>query len=94
MVAVFGCLCLCRKVPGLPEPGVELSGGRAWSRQAVEKWAKATGRTIKDKGYSRAKRPGTGGSPNPVSGGQESEILAKAMLPSARGSIGSPSGGH
>jgi hypothetical protein len=57
MFAVFGCLCLCRKVPGLPEPGVELSGGRAWSRRAVEKWAKATRRTIKDQGYSRAKRP-------------------------------------
>jgi hypothetical protein len=42
---------------------VELSGGRVWPRQAVEKWAKATGRTSKDKGYSRAKRPGTGGSP-------------------------------
>jgi hypothetical protein len=31
-------------------PEVELSGGRVWAaRQAVEKWAKATGRTIVEK---------------------------------------------
>jgi hypothetical protein len=63
------------------------------SRQAVEKWAKAMGRTIKDKGYSRSKRPGTGGSPNPGSGGQESETL-KQFYPVPAVQLGHPPPGE
>jgi predicted DNA-binding transcriptional regulator AlpA len=33
-----------------PKPEAELAGGRVWSREAVEKWAKATGRTIVENG--------------------------------------------
>jgi predicted DNA-binding transcriptional regulator AlpA len=29
-----------------PEPEAELMGGRVWKREAVEKWARATGREI------------------------------------------------
>jgi predicted DNA-binding transcriptional regulator AlpA len=35
---------LTKEDPDFPEPEVELSAGRIWSREAVEKWAKATGR--------------------------------------------------
>jgi len=30
--------------PGFPEPEVELTAGRVWSREAVEAWARAAGR--------------------------------------------------
>jgi len=30
--------------PGFPEPEVELSAGRVWSREAVEAWAREMGR--------------------------------------------------
>jgi predicted DNA-binding transcriptional regulator AlpA len=33
-----------------PTPEVELASGRIWKRAAVEKWAKATGRTIEENG--------------------------------------------
>ena len=29
-----------------PGPEVELQGGRVWKREAIEKWARATGREI------------------------------------------------
>jgi hypothetical protein len=29
-----------------PEPEAELMGGRVWKREAIEKWARATGREI------------------------------------------------
>jgi len=29
-----------------PEPEVELASGRVWKRDAVEKWARATGREV------------------------------------------------
>ncbi len=29
-----------------PKPEVELASGRVWKREAVEKWARATGRKI------------------------------------------------
>ena len=29
-----------------PEPEAELRGGRVWKREALEKWARATGREI------------------------------------------------
>jgi predicted DNA-binding transcriptional regulator AlpA len=32
--------------PTFPAPTAYLATGRIWSREAVEKWAKATGRTI------------------------------------------------
>ena len=38
------------KAPGFPEPEVTLLSGRVWSRHAIEKWAKATGRTIVENG--------------------------------------------
>jgi predicted DNA-binding transcriptional regulator AlpA len=31
---------------GFPEPEVTLVSGRIWSREAIETWAKATGRTV------------------------------------------------
>jgi predicted DNA-binding transcriptional regulator AlpA len=34
------------KTPDFPEPEVTLVSGRVWSREAIETWAKATGRTI------------------------------------------------
>jgi predicted DNA-binding transcriptional regulator AlpA len=33
-----------------PKPEAELKSGRIWKRAAVEKWAKATGRTIVEDG--------------------------------------------
>ena len=33
---------------GFPEPEAELAGGRVWKREAIERWAKANGRTIRD----------------------------------------------
>jgi predicted DNA-binding transcriptional regulator AlpA len=37
--------------PDFPEPAAVLARGRVWSRQAIEEWAKDTGRrTIKDNG--------------------------------------------
>jgi predicted DNA-binding transcriptional regulator AlpA len=30
--------------PDFPEPEVELTSGRVWSREAVETWARKTGR--------------------------------------------------
>jgi len=30
--------------PGFPEPEVEVAAGRIWSREAVEAWARKTGR--------------------------------------------------
>ena len=35
---------LTREDPTFPEPEVELSAGRVWSREAVEAWARANGR--------------------------------------------------
>jgi hypothetical protein len=35
---------------GFPEPEAELATGRIWSREAIEVWAKATGRTIVEEG--------------------------------------------
>ena len=35
---------LTREDPDFPEPEGELSAGRIWSREAVEAWARATGR--------------------------------------------------
>jgi len=35
---------LTREDPDFPEPEVELSAGRIWSREAVEAWARASGR--------------------------------------------------
>jgi hypothetical protein len=32
--------------PGFPEPVEELASGGIWSYEAVEAWAKATGRTV------------------------------------------------
>ena len=34
--------------PAFPGPVVELAAGRVWERAAVEKWANATGRTIRE----------------------------------------------
>jgi predicted DNA-binding transcriptional regulator AlpA len=37
--------------PDFPEPAAVLARGRVWSRQAIEEWARDTGRrTIKDNG--------------------------------------------
>ena len=37
--------------PDFPAPAAVLARGRVWSRQAIEEWAKDTGRrTIKDNG--------------------------------------------
>jgi len=38
------------KMAGYPEPEVTLISGRVWSREAVEAWAKATGREIVENG--------------------------------------------
>jgi predicted DNA-binding transcriptional regulator AlpA len=38
---------MAREDPTFPAPEAELAGGRVWSREAIEKWAKATGREIK-----------------------------------------------
>jgi predicted DNA-binding transcriptional regulator AlpA len=38
------------KTPGFPEPEVTLISGRVWSREAVEKWARKTGREIVGEG--------------------------------------------
>ena len=35
---------LSRQDPAFPSPEVELISGRVWSREAVEAWARATGR--------------------------------------------------
>jgi predicted DNA-binding transcriptional regulator AlpA len=35
---------LTREDPTFPEPEVELTAGRVWSREAVEAWARRTGR--------------------------------------------------
>lgn len=35
---------LSREDPAFPEPEVVLKSGRVWSREAIEAWAKATGR--------------------------------------------------
>ncbi len=37
---------MAREDPDFPVPEVELAAGRIWSREAVEKWAKATGREV------------------------------------------------
>jgi len=39
---------LSREDPAFPEPEVVLASGRVWTRQAIEKWAKATGRSVKE----------------------------------------------
>jgi len=31
-----------------PEPEVELASGRVWKREAIERWARANGRDIRD----------------------------------------------
>ena len=31
---------------GFPLPAADLASGRVWERKTIEKWAKATGRTI------------------------------------------------
>ena len=37
--------------PEFPEPAADLARGQVWSRQAIEEWARDTGRrTIKDNG--------------------------------------------
>ena len=41
---------LSREDPSFPEPEVVLASGRVWSRPAIEKWAKASGRTIVENG--------------------------------------------
>jgi hypothetical protein len=38
---------LSRDDPDFPDPEVVLSGGRVWSRDAILKWAKATGREVR-----------------------------------------------
>jgi predicted DNA-binding transcriptional regulator AlpA len=35
---------------GFPAPEAVITAGRIWSRDAIEKWAKATGRTIVEEG--------------------------------------------
>ncbi len=35
---------LAREDPTFPQPEAELSGGRIWEREAIEKWAAETGR--------------------------------------------------
>lgn len=37
---------MAREDPDFPQPEVELAAGRIWSREAIEKWAKATGRKV------------------------------------------------
>jgi predicted DNA-binding transcriptional regulator AlpA len=37
---------LSREDSAFPKPEVSLASGRVWKREAVEKWAKATGREI------------------------------------------------
>lgn len=39
---------LTNEDPTFPEPEVELASGRVWKREAIERWAKANGRTIRD----------------------------------------------
>jgi len=34
--------------PGFPNPEVELASGRIWKREAIERWARANGREIRD----------------------------------------------
>jgi predicted DNA-binding transcriptional regulator AlpA len=34
------------KAPGFPEPEVTLISGRVWSREAIEKWSRESGREI------------------------------------------------
>jgi predicted DNA-binding transcriptional regulator AlpA len=42
---------LTETAPDFPEPAAVLTRGRVWSRQAIEEWARDTGRrTIKDNG--------------------------------------------
>ena len=41
---------LSREDATFPDPEVVLASGRVWSRHAIEKWAKATGRTIVENG--------------------------------------------
>ena len=36
---------LSKSDPDFPEPVAELGRGRVWSREAIEAWAKATGRS-------------------------------------------------
>jgi predicted DNA-binding transcriptional regulator AlpA len=36
--------------PDFPEPAATLARGRVWSRAAIEKWARETGRTIVENG--------------------------------------------
>jgi predicted DNA-binding transcriptional regulator AlpA len=55
IAAMLGCSRqwvnqMAREDDSFPEPEVELSGGRVWSREAIEKWAKATGREIVGEG--------------------------------------------
>jgi predicted DNA-binding transcriptional regulator AlpA len=38
---------MARSDSGFPKPEAELAGGRVWKRSAIEKWAKANGRTVK-----------------------------------------------
>jgi predicted DNA-binding transcriptional regulator AlpA len=40
---------LARQV-GFPEPEAVLSAGRIWSREAIEEWARDTGRQIVEEG--------------------------------------------
>lgn len=39
---------LSREDAAFPEPEVTLKSGRVWSKEAIEKWAKATGRDVQD----------------------------------------------
>jgi predicted DNA-binding transcriptional regulator AlpA len=34
--------------PDFPPPAATLARGRVWERAAIEKWAKATGRSVKE----------------------------------------------
>jgi predicted DNA-binding transcriptional regulator AlpA len=37
---------MAREDRTFPAPEAELSGGRVWTRRAIEKWAQATGRSV------------------------------------------------
>jgi predicted DNA-binding transcriptional regulator AlpA len=41
---------LSREDAAFPEPEVTLKSGRVWSREAIEKWAKASKRKIVENG--------------------------------------------
>jgi hypothetical protein len=43
--------------PGFPEPLDELASGHIWSYEAVEAWAKATGRTVHENAPVKEYKP-------------------------------------